>query len=147
MSTARRRLTSPQSQYSTSTHLTMLTHRSQSWSCIIDSHPFCSVSIIPLIPQIRLFQTLTLKLQGQGHGCGQRSRSHSSPSIQPMHLLFVSYQSDQIFLRYVQYSVWPWKDTSEIFKENLAKKQLSTKFLQNLIRWLAWPDGYSHHVL
>ena len=73
-------------------------------------------------PQIRLFQTLTLKLQGQGHEWGQRSRSHSSPSNQPMHLLFVSYQSDQPFLRYVQYSVWPWKDTSEIFKENLAKK-------------------------
>ena len=54
------------------------------------------------IPQIRLFQTLTLKLQGQGHGWGQRSRSHNSPSIQPMHLLFVSYQLDQSFLRYVK---------------------------------------------
>ena len=28
----------------------------------------------------------------------------------------------QPFLRYVQESVWPWKNTSKIFKENLAKK-------------------------
>ena len=56
----------------------------------------------PPIHQISLFQTLTLRLQSQGHGWGQRSRSHSSPSIQPMHLLFVSHQSDQTFLRYVQ---------------------------------------------
>ena len=151
MSTACRRLKSPQSLYGT-THPTMVTHRSQSWSWMIDSQPFLSVSIstpIP-IPQIRLFQTLTFKLQGQGHGCGQkarhtvspvsnrfafflfhinqitipqihlfwswpwkingqghhgwgqRSRSHSSPSIQPMYILFVSHQSDQPFLRYVQ---------------------------------------------
>ena len=31
-----------------------------------------------------------------------KGRSHSSHSIQPMHLLFVLYQSDQPFLRYVQ---------------------------------------------
>ena len=38
-----------------------------------------------------------------------------------MHFLFVSHQSDQPFLRYGQNSVWPWKITSEIFKENLPK--------------------------
>ena len=32
-----------------------------------------------------------------------------------MHFLFVSHQSDQPFLRYGQNSVWPWKNTSEIF--------------------------------
>ena len=147
MSTARRPLKSPQSLYGASTHPTMVTHRWQSWSWMIDSHPFRSMSISLLIPQIRLFQTLTLKLQGQGHEWGQRSRSHSSPSIQPMHLFFVSYQSDQPFLRYVQYSVWPWKDTSEIFKANLPKKEFSPEFLQNLIRWLASPEEYSYQVL
>ena len=76
----------------------------------------------PSLPQIRLFQTLTLKLQGQGHRWGQRSRSHNSPGIQPMHLLFVSHQSDQPFLRYLQLSVWPWKNTSKIFKEKFGKK-------------------------
>ena len=125
MSTARRRLKSPQSLYGTSTHPTMVTHRSQSWSWMIDSHPFHSMSIKP---QIRLFQILTLKLRGQGHRSGERSRSHSLPSIQPMHLLFVSHQSDQPFLRYVQWSVWPWKNTSE-------KKEFPTEFLQNLITW------------
>ena len=39
-----------------------------------DSHPFSSMSIGRPIPEIKLFQTLTLKfqLQGQGHWCGQR---------------------------------------------------------------------------
>ena len=79
----RRRLKSPQSLYSTPTHPTMVTHRSQSWSWMIDSQPFLSVSISAPTPtpQIRLFQTLTFKLQGQGHGCGQRARPYSQPSI------------------------------------------------------------------
>ena len=47
MSTARRRLKSPQLLYGTSTHPTMVTHRSQSWSWMIDSHPFHSMSISP----------------------------------------------------------------------------------------------------
>ena len=47
MSTARRRLKSPHSLYGTSTHPTMVTHRSQSWSWMIDSHPFHSMSISP----------------------------------------------------------------------------------------------------
>ena len=37
MSTARQRLRSPQSLYGTSTHPTMVTHRSQSWSWIMTS--------------------------------------------------------------------------------------------------------------
>ena len=105
MSTARQCLKSPQSLYGTSIHPTMVTLRSWSQSWMIDSHTFRSMSIsppCPHIPQIRLFQTLTMKRQGQGYGWGQRSRSHSSPSIQPMHLIFISHQSDQPFLRYVQ---------------------------------------------
>ena len=38
----------------------------------IDSHPFCSMSIGHPIPEIQLFQNLTLKIQGQGHGWGER---------------------------------------------------------------------------
>ena len=38
----------------------------------IDSHPFNSMSIGHPIPDIRLFQNLTLKIQGQGHGWGER---------------------------------------------------------------------------
>ena len=60
MSPTRRLLKSSQSLYSTSTHPTMVTHRLRSWSWMIDLHPFRFMSIS--IPQIRLFQTLTLKL-------------------------------------------------------------------------------------
>ena len=69
MSTARRRLKSPQSLSGTSAHLTMVTQV----NIMDDSHPFCSLSIGCPIPEIKLFQTLTLKLQGQGHVCGQRA--------------------------------------------------------------------------
>ena len=75
MSTARRRLKSPQSLCGTSTHPTRVKQRSQSWSWMINSYPFHSMSISPPIPQIRLFQILTLNykvkvtcgVKGQGH--------------------------------------------------------------------------------
>ena len=70
----------------------MVTHRSQPW--MIDSHPLRSMPITPPIPQIRLFQTLTLKLQGQVHGFGQMARPCSQPSIKLTFILFVSHQSD-----------------------------------------------------
>ena len=75
MSTARRRLKSPRSLSGTSDHLSI------SWSWMDDLHPFRSLSIGRPIPEIKLFQTLTLKLQGQGYGCGQRARSYNRPSI------------------------------------------------------------------
>ena len=61
-------------------------------------------------PKIKLFQTVTLKfqLQGQGHGCGQRARSYNGPSIILTHLVFISHQSDQQFLRYSYFEIWPW---------------------------------------
>ena len=99
------------------------------------------------IPQYSYFEIWPWQIKGQGHGWGQRSRSHSSPSIQSMYLLFISHQSDQPFLRYVQKSVWPWKNTSEILEENLLKTELITEFLQNLIRWWPWPEEYSYQVV
>ena len=60
------------------------------------------------IPEIWLFQTLTLKLQGHGHGCGQRARSYSWPSILLISFLFISHQSDQKFLSYSYFEIWPW---------------------------------------
>ena len=73
MSTARRRLKSPQSLYGTSTHPTIVTHRSQSWSWMIDSQPFLSMSISAStpIPQIKLFRTLNYKVKVMGVGKGQ----------------------------------------------------------------------------
>ena len=56
-------------------------------------------SAVPFL-RFRLFQTLTLKLQVQGLGCGVRARSYSRPNILSIGILFISYQSDQQFLRY-----------------------------------------------
>ena len=83
-------------------------HTSQSWSWMDDSHPFRFMSIGHPIPEIRLFQTQTLKLQGQGHGCGQRAKSYSQPSILLIRFPFISHQSDQQFLRYKYFDIWPW---------------------------------------
>ena len=66
-----------------------------------DSHPFRSMSIGCPIPEIKLFQTLTLKfqLQGQGHGCGQRARSYIQPSIILTHFVFISHQTNNSWER------------------------------------------------
>ena len=68
----------------------------------------CSMSIGNSIPEIKLFQTLTLKLPGQGHACGQRAMSYSQPSILLICFLFISHQSDQQFLRHIYFEIWPW---------------------------------------
>ena len=51
----------------------------------------------------------TLKIQGQGHGQGQTRWSHSSPRVQLICLLSVSWQSDHFWLRYSKFYIWPWK--------------------------------------
>ena len=104
--------------------LEISTPRSRSWvwskgkfiqpaQCHINSPRFNFTSIRPTI----LFEIWPWNIQGQGHEWGPRSTSHIVSSIQPMHFLFVSHQSDQPFLRYGQNSVWPWNNTSEILKE------------------------------
>ena len=107
MSTARRRLKSPRSLSSTSALPTMVTQVNimvmNGWlTC------FRSLSIGHPFPEIKLFQTLTLKLKGQGHGCGQRARSYNRPSIILTHFLFISHQSDQQFRRWSYFEIWPW---------------------------------------
>ena len=67
---------------------------SRPWSWMIDSHPFR-----PPIPEIRLFQTLTLKLQCQGHGCGQRPRLYKSAQYL---LDFFSCHTNQITIPEIQ---------------------------------------------
>ena len=66
----------------------------------IDSHPFHSMSIGHPIPEIRLFQNLTLKIQGQGHGWGERWKSQSGCNILSTHMHFVPCQPALPFLRY-----------------------------------------------
>ena len=78
---------------------------------------FHSMSSSHSIPEIRLFQTLTLKLQCQGHGCGQRARSYSQPSFLLIHFLFISHLSDQQLLRYNYFEIWPWKIQVKVMNE------------------------------
>ena len=62
------------------------------------------------IPEIKLFQILTLKfqLQCRGCGCGQRATSYNRVSIILTHLVFISRQSDQQLLRQSYFQIWPW---------------------------------------
>ena len=90
----------------------------------INSLRFHFTSIRPTIPEIELFRNFILK-HPRSRSWGQMSRSHIVPSIQPMHFLFVSHQSDQPLLRYGQNSVWPWKYTSEFLRKKIAKITVS----------------------
>ena len=65
----------------------------------IDSQPFCSMSICHPIPEIRLFQNLTLKIQGQGHSWGPSWKSQSGYNILSIHIPFIPCQSALPFLR------------------------------------------------
>ena len=107
MSMARRRLKSPRSLSGTSAHPTMVTQVNvmvmNGWLTF-----FFSLSIGRPIPEMKLFQTLTLKLQGQGHGCGQRARSYNRPNIILTHFLFISHQSDQQFRGWSYFEILPW---------------------------------------
>ena len=48
-------------------------------------------------------------MQGQGHGQGQTRWSHLSHRVQSICLLFCSWQSDNFWLRYSKFYIWPWK--------------------------------------
>ena len=69
------------------------------------------MSICPPVPEIRLFQNLTLKIQGQGHGWGERWKSQSGCNILSTHILFVPCQSP---FRYNIFKIWPWKSKVKV---------------------------------
>ena len=81
--------------------------------------PFRSMSIGMPIPEIRSFQKLTLK--GQGHGWGQSSRSHNRSNILKAHIPFVPCQSAFPFLRYGYLKNWPWKSEVKVMGEVQAQ--------------------------
>ena len=83
----------------------------------IDSHPFNSKSIRHPIPEIRLFQNLTLKIQGQGHGWGERWKSQSGCNMLSTHIPFVPCQSGIPFLSYDFFKIWPWKSRVKVMGE------------------------------
>ena len=80
----------------------------------IDSHPFRSMSIGHPIPEIQLFQNLTLKIQGQGHGWGECWKSQHESKILSTHILLIPCHSAIPFLRYNFFKIWPWKSKVKV---------------------------------
>ena len=80
----------------------------------IDSHLFNSMSIGHPIPEIWLFQNLTLKIQGQGHGWGECWESQSGCNILSIHIPFVPCQSALPFMRYSIFKIWPWNSKVKV---------------------------------
>ena len=119
-SMAPRHLKSPRSLSGRSSHLTLVTKWPWSWSWMTYSHPFAQCqSALPFWETAihgqghlcgqRSRSILTLKIQGQGLGPGQTWWSHLKPKVQSIYLLFFSWQSDQFWLRYSKFHIWPWK--------------------------------------
>ena len=80
----------------------------------IDSHPFNSMSIAHPIPEIWLFQNLTLKNQGPAHWWGECWKSQSGCNILSTRIPFVPCQSALPFLRYSIFKIWPWKSKVKV---------------------------------
>ena len=101
-STARWHLKSPWSLSCSSLHLILVTKRSRSWSWMT---PDCSLPIGPSIPEMGLFQNLTLKIQGQGHSQGQTWWLHLLLRICFHFMAIGPYLVDG--LRYGKFHIWP----------------------------------------
>ena len=69
------------------------------------------------IPEIRLFQNLTLKIQGQGHGWGGHWKSQHGSNIISSHILLIPCQSAIPFLRYDFFKIWLWISKVKIMGE------------------------------
>ena len=80
------------------------------------------MSIGPPIPELWLFQNLTLKTKGQGHGWGNSSKSQCGSSILSTHIPFVPCQSALPFLRYSILKIWPWKSRVKVMGEVTVRK-------------------------
>ena len=79
----------------------------------IDSHPFGSISIHPLIPMIELFQNLTFKIQGRS----QSSMSHIMYNNLSTHIPVIPPVDRPPFLRCNYLKKWPWKFKVKIMGE------------------------------
>ena len=89
----------------------------------VDSHPFHSMSIGHPIPELWLFQNLTLKIKGQGHGWGHNSKSQCGSNILSTHIRFVPCQSGIPFLSYDFFKIWPWRSKVKVMGEVTVQSQ------------------------
>ena len=80
----------------------------------VDSHPFRSMSFGHPIPELWLFENLTLKIKGQGHEWGHTSKSQCGSNILSIHIPFVPCQLALPFLRYSIFKIWPWKSKVKV---------------------------------
>ena len=78
---------------------------------------FRSTSIGHPLPELHLFQNLTLKIKGQGHGWGHSSKSQCGSNILSTHIPFVPCQWALPFLRYDLFKIWPWKSKVKVMGE------------------------------
>ena len=96
----------------------MVTQRSRSWSRMIDSHPFRSMSISAPTPQIRLFQiwpwNCKVKVMGE-----VKVQGHIVPIDAPP-FRFTSIGRTIPEICPIKFGLF--KNTSEIFKDYLAKQ-------------------------
>ena len=96
---AHQRLKSPRSLSGTSAHPTMVTQVN-----IMVNGWITSFSFHINRPSHSRNKTLS---DSDFERCGQRARSYSQPSIPLIRFLFISHQSDQQFLRYSYFEIWP----------------------------------------
>ena len=146
MSTACQRLKSPQSLSNTSAHPTIVTLVNimvmNGWLTSFSFHVNRTSHSWD-----KALSNSDLKLQGQGHECGQRARSYAQPSVLLIRFLFISYQSDQQFLRYSYFKIDLETSKVKAMREvkgqgcilypvsnRCTSYQFPIEFLQNLIR-------------
>ena len=88
----------------------------------IDSRPFRSMSIGPPIPELWLFQNLTLKIKGQGHGWGNNSKLQCGSDI----LGLTSYRLTSLWFHVNRpshswvmtfFKIWPWNSKVKVMGE------------------------------
>ena len=84
----------------------------------VNSHPFRSMSIRHPVPELWLFQNLTLKIKGQGHGWGHSSKSQGGSNILSTHIPF-SFHVNLASHYWVKdfFKIWPWNSRVNVMGE------------------------------
>ena len=100
--------------------------------------------IDPPIPEIQLFQNLTLKIQGQGHGNGQSSKPQSGSHFLSIHIAFVPCQLALLFLWSGFFNIWPWNPRSGSLAQDVAQLQVWT--IPQIFKWCKFMQKFQSYV-
>ena len=73
-----------------------------------DPHPFCSMSNRTFPSWDKAISDSDLETPKSRSWMWSKGKSYSQPSILLTRFLFISHQSDQQFLRYSYFEIWPW---------------------------------------